>query len=110
MTIAYAEASVMITLVWVGPNKVNRSGVSVKAYTIRRSGRKVMTESGHIDVISRKYFWRYGNHPRIWRFRSADAARQWAKGLMTQKLSKSKGYRRLPSGVRIRRRTKLEPV
>ena len=95
----------MITLVWVGPNKVNRTGISVKAYTIRRSGRTVMTESGHIDVLSRKYFWRYGSHPRVRRFRSIEAARQRVTDLMTQKLSKSKGYRRLPAGVTIRRPT-----
>jgi len=95
----------MIPLVWVGPNEVNTTRISVKAYTIRRSGRTVMTESGHIDVVSRKYFWRYGSHPRVRRFRSTEAARQCVTTLMSEKLSKSKGYRRLPPGVTIRRPT-----
>jgi hypothetical protein len=94
----------MAKFVWVGRNTRNKGGSSSKGYTIRRSGKKVVTTYGPIEVVGvrgGKYFWRSDSPSRhVQAFGSDKAAREWVKEQSAKK--EEKGYDRLPGRVRIR--------
>lgn len=94
----------MAKFVWVGRNEANKGGSSAKAYTIRRSGKTVITTFGAIEVVGGlggKYFWR-SNAPiqDVWTFRNQRQASAWVSEQSAKK--EAKGYDRLPGRVRIR--------
>lgn len=93
----------MAKFVWVGRNMRNQGGSSSKAYTIRRSGKKVTTTYGPVEVIGArggKYFWRSDDPSgHVYTFQSDTEAREWVKEQSVRK--EQKGYDRLPGRVRI---------
>lgn len=91
-----------ITLKWVGLNKRNVSGISVKGYVTRRRGRTLWIQSGHLDVISRRWYWRHGDHARTVACSSPRAAREEERRILARKLRPSSGYERLPARIRIK--------
>jgi len=94
----------MTKLVWVGPNTNNKGGNSSKAYTVRRTGRVVLTRHGAVDVVGArggKYNWRSGPVERRRTFRTEKAAAAEVKRLVQDK--ERKGYRILPGQVSIGR-------
>jgi hypothetical protein len=92
--------------VWVGRNDANKGGSSAKAYTIRRSGKTVVTTFGAIQVVGARggrYFWRSKEPVQdVWRFGNEREAKLWVSEQSAKK--EAKGYDRLPGRVRIRPR------
>ncbi len=93
----------MAKLLWVGPNHNNTGGMSSKAYTVRRSGKTVVVRWGPVESVGGgggKLRWQVRElRKQIHRFRSEEAARQFSKQRIEQKLDL--GYERLPGRVRI---------
>jgi hypothetical protein len=92
-----------VTLEWVGKNLKTKRGFSSKAYVIRRSGRILILQSGHIDVIGGRWYWRHGDHERRRVYASPEEAHETMRQILKRKLQPSSGYEPLPRNVRIHR-------
>jgi hypothetical protein len=93
----------MAKLVYVGRNDGNKGGLSSKAYTIRRQGRKVLARYGSVESVGGgggQLSW-FGSGPReeTWTFLSVAKAAAFVKAKIAEK--KSGGYDRLPGRVKI---------
>jgi hypothetical protein len=95
----------MAKLLWIGENVYNKSGLSAKAYLIRRTGRHVVMRYGPVESVGGmggRVHWL--SMPRIHErlFRTIRRASEFVR---QQTLRKADGgYDRLPGRVRIHRK------
>jgi hypothetical protein len=93
----------MPKLIYVGPNRENKRGISSKAYTVRRIDCDVLTRYGSVQSIGggggRLHWVGSGPVERRLHYRSKAAAKRAIAKIISRRFTH--GYEKLPATVRI---------